>query len=110
KGSEVGLLAVGATLVLSLVAGAQWLDRPEDLSPHLDTRAEETHGADEGHGDDADSHTEEEGEGDHALAGEIVLAATEAGGDHGEGGEGEDAEEHHPVREAVDNSVTWFEI
>ena len=30
-GSEIGVLAVGATLVLSIVAGAQWIDRDKSL-------------------------------------------------------------------------------
>jgi NADH-quinone oxidoreductase subunit L len=86
KGHEIGLLAVGATLVLSLVAGAQWLDRPADFEPHASADA---------------VHAVVEDEGEHS---------TEPAAEGAEGGEGE--EEHHaePVREAVDNSVTWFKI
>ena len=85
KGSEVGLLAVGATLVLSVVAGAQWIDRPFDYTEekaHASTEA--------GHAEEEGGHAEE-AEDEHALAGgaTIELAAAEeepAGGEHAEEG------------------------
>ena len=34
KGSEIGILAVGASFVLSIVAAVQWIDRVEDATGH----------------------------------------------------------------------------
>jgi NADH-quinone oxidoreductase subunit L len=121
KGHEIGLFAVGLTLVLSIVAGFQWIDRPADFEPHgSETTEHATEGetghdpagtVEEGSGDEGDSHSMGSGSSDDLG---ITLAATETD-DHGaaaeaEGAEGE--EEHHaePVREAVDSSSTWFEI
>jgi NADH-quinone oxidoreductase subunit L len=95
KGSEIGLLAVGATLVLSIVAGVQWIDRPADHEP------EAGHGAATAeHGGSAEGHGEDATEDEHALA-TVKLAAAE--GEHGEA-------HHEPVRKAVRNTTTWFSV
>ena len=97
-GSEIGLLAVGATLVLSLVAGLQWLDRPADYLGESETSEEPAEGGGDGEGEPAT--------GEHAL-GVIVEAVVEA--EPGEEG-GEEEAEHEPVREAVQENWTWFEV
>jgi NADH-quinone oxidoreductase subunit L len=108
KGSEIGLLAVGATLVLSVVAGAQWLDRPAEYTG-------EDHGSettDEGHAEETEDHSEDTGtivddhEDEHAL--QLIAAEEETGGEHAE--EGAEEEHHEPVRESVRSTRTWFEI
>ena len=71
KGSEIGLLAVGATLVLSVVAGAQFIDRPKTFT------------GDAGHGSSAETHAEEGGE-EHALAGGATVRLAAQEGEHGE--------------------------
>jgi NADH-quinone oxidoreductase subunit L len=108
KGHEIGLLAVGATLVLSVVAGAQWLDRPADYEPHATAATAEHASNDDAHADEATATTDDHATTDDAHT-ESTAAATETD-DHGEAAEGE--EEHHaePVRKAVDNSVSWFTI
>jgi NADH-quinone oxidoreductase subunit L len=108
KGHEIGLLAVGATLVLSVVAGAQWLDRPADYEPHATAATAEHASNDDAHADEATATTDDHATTDDAHT-ESTAAATETD-DHGEAAEGE--EEHHaePVRKAVDNSVRWFTI
>src|SRR5687768_1692215 len=102
KGSEVGLFAVGATLVLSVVAGAQWVDRPADYTG-------EEHGGGTEHVEESDhveetDHSVEVEEEEHALQ----LIAEEEGGGHA--AEGEEEEHHEPVRTSVRSERTWFEI
>ncbi|MGH9155718.1 MAG: NADH-quinone oxidoreductase subunit 5 family protein [Acidimicrobiales bacterium] len=95
KGHEVGLAAVGLAFVLSLVAAAQWIDRPATLV------------VEGGH---------EAGAGAGELGGEATLrAAAPAEEDHGprapaaEGEGGEEAEhEVEPIRAPVEREVTWF--
>jgi NADH-quinone oxidoreductase subunit L len=96
KGHEIGLLAVGATLVLSLVAGAQWLDRPEDYEPHAAETSEHVTAADES----------------HETARSVEAETSGESHESGESGESGAEEEHHaePVRKAVDNDVRWFSI
>ena len=89
-GSEIGLLAVGATLVLAVVMGVQWVDRDKGLEV-------EVHHAPEA------GHEEEVVEEEHALDGSpIVLIAEE------EGGHGEEAEVEH-IRGPVRNEWKWFD-
>ena len=92
-GSEIGLLAVGATLVLSVVMGAQWLDRPKDLTVHPGAAHEEVVG---GHAVAEEEHAEEPVAEENAAE----PAAESAG------------EEHHasPVREPVESNRLWFTI
>jgi NADH-quinone oxidoreductase subunit L len=80
-GSEIGVLAVGATLVLALVAGAQWIDRDKTLPV--------AHGG-AGHAAAA--------EGEHAFEAESA---------EGEG-EAEHAEEAELIREPVRKEWSWF--
>jgi NADH-quinone oxidoreductase subunit L len=108
-GSEIGVLAVGATLVLSLVAGYQWIDREKTL--------EVSHGPAAAHGEEAEGgHAEEEGghgeeeiveeEDEHALAGDpiqLIAAEEEAEGGHGE-------EEAELIRGPVRNEWDWFQF
>src|SRR5687768_2762834 len=85
-GSEIGVLAVGATLLLSIVAGAQWIDREKTL--------EVEHGTEEVHEEEA---VEEE----HALGGEpIALIAAEEEAEH----------EAEKIREPVVKEHDWFTV
>ncbi len=86
-GSEIGVLAVGATLVLSIVAGAQWVDRDKTLEVH--------HGG--GHVAAAEENTEAGHEG--AVEGEEAVAPE---GEHGE------AEEAELIRAPEVKEWTWF--
>ena len=88
-GSEIGVLAVGATLVLSVVMGMQWVDRDKALEV-------EVHHAPEA------GHVEEEAEEEHSLGGEpIVLIAEEEEVEHAEA-----AEVEH-IRGPVLNEAPW---
>ncbi|HYD09924.1 MAG TPA: NADH-quinone oxidoreductase subunit L [Acidimicrobiales bacterium] len=110
-GSEIGVLAVGATLVLSLVAGYQWIDRDKTLEVHHGPAA--AHGDEAEHAEEGDSHAEEETdshaedegevvEDDHAIGGEpIQLIAAEEEGGHGEA---------ELIREPVRKEWRWFPI
>src|SRR5688572_28290992 len=93
-GSEIGVLAVGATLVLSVVMGAQWVDRDKTLEV-------EVHHAPEA------GHVEEEAEEEHSLGGEpiVLIAEEEEGGDVVE--HAEEAEVEH-IRGPVVKETTWF--
>jgi NADH-quinone oxidoreductase subunit L len=93
KGSEIGILALGACLLLSLVMAAQWIGRPTDLEV-------EPHGA-------AHSVEAETGGGGGDASHRIVLPRVEETDDTGHGGE----EEHHaePIRRPVQKDVTWWE-
>ena len=104
-GSEIGVFAVGATLVLALVAGAQWVDRDKTL--------EVSHGGGE-HGAEVedDGHAEEEAPAEDDAHADEAAAEDEAG--HGEdqgvvaeGGHGE-AEEAEKIREPVRKEWSWF--
>src|SRR5687767_5009467 len=80
-GSEIGLVAVGACLVLSSIAGYQWIQRGPE--PAHEPGIEESHGAEatasDGHEAEPSGHEAEPD--DHAPA----------------------AEEHATIRTAVDN-------
>jgi NADH-quinone oxidoreductase subunit L len=86
KGSEIGLLALGATLVLSSIACFQWVQ--QDKAPFKEAAVESTQSA---VGEKAGAHAEE--------------AAPTSPSE----GEGEQAE-HEELREPVDQNWTWFEI
>ena len=94
QGHEVGLAAVGLAFVLSLVAAAQWVDRPATLV----VEGPAAEGAAEGHAT-------------------LEAAPAPAGGGHGEpgaeaGAEGEAGEGEHevePIRAPVEREVTWYQ-
>jgi NADH-quinone oxidoreductase subunit L len=98
-GSEIGVLAVGATLVLSVIAAFQWVDHDKTLEVEV-------------HHEPAGEHVEAEEE-EHSLGGDpIVLIAQEEEGDHAEeGGEGEHAEaaEVEHIRAPVVKEWEWFD-
>src|SRR5690606_22438051 len=105
-GSEIGVLAVGATLVLSSIALFQWNDRDKTLEvTHGPAHAEE--GADEGHEGD-------EGDEEHAAASPSVrLVADPAVSDHAAAGDAATEEGEHEaelIRSPVERSWTWFEM
>jgi NADH-quinone oxidoreductase subunit L len=77
-GSEIGVLAVGATLVLAVIAGAQWIDRDKTLEVH--------------HGGEHAAAIEAEG---HGVEGEPEGAA-------------EEEEEAEAIRAPVRHEWTWF--
>jgi NADH-quinone oxidoreductase subunit L len=100
-GSEIGVVAVGLTLILAVVMSVQWVDRAKTLEV-------EVH-----HAPSAESEHGEELEEEHSLGGEpIQLIAEEEEGDHAEesgtetehGAEGE--VEH--IRGPVVKETTWF--
>jgi NADH-quinone oxidoreductase subunit L len=93
-GSEIGVLAVGATLVLSIICAVQWVDRDTTLEV-------EVHHAPAG-----EEHVEVEEE-EHSLGGDpIVLIAQEEEGEEGE--HAEEAEVEH-IRGPVVQEWKWFE-
>jgi NADH-quinone oxidoreductase subunit L len=91
-GSEIGLVAVGACLVLSSVAGVQWINR--DAAPAHEPGVESTHEA------EAVEHGE--------AAPEAAAEAEEGHGAEAEAAEAE--EEHAAIREPVDNDIDWITI
>jgi NADH-quinone oxidoreductase subunit L len=93
-GSEIGVFAVGLTLVLSSVALVQWIDRDKTL--------EVVHG-----GGGTVEHVSEEG---HALAPEGSTVALRSAAE-GEGSlEGGEEHEVEVIRAPVDHEWKWFEI
>jgi NADH-quinone oxidoreductase subunit L len=80
-GSEIGLVAVGACLVLSSIAGYQWIQRGS--APAHEPGIEQAHESEmtqaEGHESEAETEAVEE-------------------------------EEHAAIREPVDNEITWVTI
>src|SRR5688500_2586652 len=92
-GSEIGVLAVGATLLLSIVAGAQWVDRDKGL----EVEVHHAPSSESEHGEELEAEDEE-----HSLGGApIVLIAEEEGeGEHG-------AEVEH-IRGPVVKEWSWF--
>jgi NADH-quinone oxidoreductase subunit L len=89
KGSEIGLLALGACLLLSTVAGFQWINH-DSAEVHFDTPVAAA--AEGGHAAEAAPAAE----GGHAA--EAAPA------------EGEHEAEAHVLRTPVDKSVHWFKI
>ncbi|MEO6121788.1 MAG: hypothetical protein ABIW46_09240, partial [Acidimicrobiales bacterium] len=101
KGHEVGLAAVGLAFVLSLVAAAQWIDRPATLVVESGSAAEAGAEGGAGHGGEATltaAPAPHEGEGE---------AEPEHGGETGTAEEAE--HEVEPIREAVEREFTWYE-
>jgi len=97
-GSEIGVVAVGATLVLSLVAGYQWVDRDKTLEVGHGAEAEAEEGTGEEQGEEEVVGPEEE----HALGGEPVqLIVAEEGGEEAEA---------ELIRAPVRNEVDWFQF
>jgi NADH-quinone oxidoreductase subunit L len=94
-GSEIGVFALGVTLVLAAVMSFQWIDRDKTLpvSHGGEHATEEEH-----------SGEEVEPEEEHALA-PVRLAAQEEGEEPAEG-----EEEAEEIRAPVVEEVTWFTI
>ncbi|HVM51593.1 MAG TPA: NADH-quinone oxidoreductase subunit L [Acidimicrobiales bacterium] len=90
-GSEIGVFAVGATLVLSLFAGYQWVDRDKTLAVE--------HGTEEVHAEDETEHaTAPAGGTVPSLDGEPIVLIAE---------DGHDAEK---IREPVRKEWSWFKV
>ena len=117
-GSEIGVTALAAVFVLSVVAGVQWIGTEKTLKVEHHGAEEGGHAEEEGdHAPAEEEHSEEEEE--HALVGATgeqalgPIAAVEEG-DHGEGDGatevGEPVEGDEDLKRApVERYVTWWE-
>ena len=109
-GSLIGVAAIGAAFLLSVVAVAQWVSLPKTLEVTA-------YSAEAAHGEDAPAagaaRGEAQGEEGHAVVFETAAEGESAAGDTGEGesAEGESEEGHggaQAIREPVRNAVTWY--
>ncbi len=103
-GSEIGVTALAAVFVLSVVAGVQWIGTEKTVEV-------EHHGAEAGHAEEEEEHSEEPAhEEEHSLVGATgeqalgPIAAEE--GEHG----GEEVQGGADLKRApVERNVTWWE-
>ena len=115
--ASIGIVAVGACFVLSLIAAAGWIQRVDDpdaqpiacgderyQEPILAGVAEEGHGEEGDHGEEGGSG--EDGTHDEAAAAPLALAPGESAAALPVAEEGE--EEHHSTTPVV-CAWTWFE-